>query len=47
MPKVSIQYTPNFSGATPVKRQHNFATSEAATQFLNRMKKLYPDTIEI
>lgn len=44
---ISISYTPNYAGAKRVHRKHGFKTPEAATAFLTRMKKLYPDTKEI
>ncbi len=47
MPKQAIRYTPNYQGATPVNRSHNFPTPEAAKNFVDRMKRLYPDTTEI
>jgi hypothetical protein len=47
MPKIELNYTPNYPGATPVNRKHDFKTPEDATAFLERMKKLYPDTKEI
>lgn len=43
----AIQYTPNYPGATPVRRKHRFSTTEAAIAFVARMKKMYPDTQEI
>lgn len=44
---ISIIYTPNYAGATPVNRKHYFATEQEKTEFLNRMHRLYPDTKEI
>jgi hypothetical protein len=46
MTTIAINYTPSFS-ENPVNRKEEFATPEAATAFLTRMKKLYPDTKEI
>jgi|TARA_R100001460_G_scaffold6780_3_gene17570 hypothetical protein len=46
MTTIKINYTP--SGFDfPVNRKEDFATPEAATKFLTRMKRLYPDTKEI
>ena len=47
MTTIAVNYTPDYPGATPVNRKEEFATPEAATAFLTRMKKLYPDTKEI
>jgi|TARA_R110000823_G_scaffold102096_1_gene219091 hypothetical protein len=46
MTTIAINYTPSFS-EKPVNRKEDFATPEAATKFLTRMKRLYPDTKEI
>ncbi|MDP2687541.1 MAG: hypothetical protein Q8O62_09980 [Aequorivita sp.] len=47
MTTIKLSYTPNYAGANRVKRSHIFPTPEAATAFLDRMKRLYPDTKEL